>query len=70
MKDEIMNKAIEAYIEKLEYENNQAKQIFSEINKVIGFDGSRPNRTSEDKYREILDILKYYGRLNNGLQQV
>lgn len=61
MKDEIVNKAMEAYIEKLEYENSRAKQIFSEINKVIGFDGSRPNRTGEDKYREILDILKCYG---------
>ena len=61
MKDEIINKAIEAYIEKLEYENSRAKQIFSEINKVIGFDGSRPNRTGEDKYCEILNVLKYYG---------
>lgn len=61
MKDEIMNRAIEAYIEKLENENTRAKQFFSEINKVISFDGSRPNRTGEDKYREILDILKYYG---------
>ena len=61
MKDGIMNRAIEAYIEKLECENNRAKQIFSEINKVIGFDGSRPNRTDEDKYHEILKILKRYG---------
>lgn len=61
MKDEIINKAIEAYIEKLECENDRAKQIFSEINKVISFDGSRPNRTTEDKYHEILDILTYYG---------
>jgi hypothetical protein len=61
MKDEIMNRAIETYIEKLESENSRAKQIFSEINKAIGFDGSKPNRTDEDKYREILDILKCYG---------
>ena len=56
-----MNKAIEAYIEKLESENEQAKQIFSEIYKAIGFDGSRPNRTSDDIYWEILDILRCYG---------
>lgn len=61
MKEEIVRKAIEAYIEKLERENNQSKRIFSEINKIIVFDGSKPNRTSEDKYNEILDILKYYG---------
>lgn len=61
MKDGIMNRAIEAYIEKLENENKRAKQFFAEINKVIGFDGSRPNRTDEDKYHEILKILKYYG---------
>lgn len=61
MKEEIIRKAIEAYIEKLERENNQAKSIFSEINDVVTFDGSRPNRTAEDKYNEILDILKYYG---------
>ena len=61
MKDEIMNRAIEAYIEKLESENARAKQFFSEINGVIGFNSSRPNRTVEDKYREILDVLKYYG---------
>lgn len=67
MKDGIMNRAIEAYIEKLECENSRAKQIFSEINKVIGFDGSRPDRTVEDKYREILEILKWYKRDNDSL---
>lgn len=67
MKDEIMNRAIEAYIEKLECENNRAKQIFSEINKAIGFDGSRPNRTGEDKYREILDILRCCSHDNDSL---
>lgn len=61
MKDEIMNRAIEAYIEKLENENARAKQFFSEISNVFAFDGSRPHRTSADKYREILDILKCYG---------
>lgn len=61
MKDEIMNRAIEAYIEKLERENARAKQFFAEISNVFAFDGSRPNRTREDKYREILDILKCYG---------
>lgn len=67
MKDEIMNRAIEAYIEKLEKENARAKQFFVEINKVIGFDGSRPNRTGEDEYREILEILKWYKRDNDSL---
>ena len=61
MKDEIMNKAIEAYIEKLESENARAKQFFSEISNVIGFDGSRPNRTDEDRYHEILEISRCYG---------
>ena len=65
MKDEIMNRAIEAYIEKLENENARAKQFFAEINEAIGFDGSRPNRTAEDKYREMLDILKCYGLVEN-----
>lgn len=67
MKDEIMNRAIEAYIEKLECQNTYAKQILSEIDKVTGFDGSRPNRTGEDKYREILEILKWYKRSNDSL---
>ena len=61
MRDEIMNKAIEVYIDKLENENTRAKQVFSEISNVLGFDGSRPNRTDEDRYREILDILRGYG---------
>jgi hypothetical protein len=61
MNDEIMSRAIEAYIEKLEHENNQTKMIFSEINEVVNFDGSRPNRTDEDRYHEILGILKRYG---------
>ena len=60
MKDEIIDRAIEAYIEKLESENAKAKQFFSEINEVTGFNSSRPNRTVEDKYREILDLLTYY----------
>ena len=55
-----MNRAIEAYIKKLESENARAKQFFSEVDKVIGFDGSRPNRTVEDIYYEILDLLEYY----------
>lgn len=67
MKDEIMNRAIEAYIEKLERENARARQVFSEIDIATGFDGSRPNRTAEDKYREILDILRCYGRDNDSL---
>lgn len=67
MKDEIISRAIEAYIEKLECENAQAKQVLSEISKITGFDGSRPNRTGEDKYHEIVDILQWYSRDNDSL---
>ena len=38
----------------------EQSRFFFEINTIIGFDDSRPNRTVEDKYREILDILQYY----------
>ena len=61
MKDEIMNKAIETYIEKLESENARAKQFFSDLSNVLDFDGSRPNRTAEDKYHELLEIIRCYG---------
>jgi hypothetical protein len=37
-----------------------SKADFFEIDTIIGFDGRRPNRTVEDKYRKILDILQYY----------
>lgn len=57
MNIEIMNRALEAYIEKLESENAEAKQVFSEISNVLTFDGSRPNRTDSDILHEIVGVL-------------
>lgn len=64
MNSEIMNRALEAYIEKLESENATAKHVFSEIYNVLVYDGSRPNRTDSDMLHEILDILHYYDITN------
>jgi hypothetical protein len=58
MRDDIINKAIEVYIDKLENENTMAKHAFSDISNVLAFDGSEPNRTDEDRYHDILDILR------------
>ena len=62
MKEAIINKAIEAYIEKLERENAIMKQELAEINEATGWDSSRPDRTVENKYSELVDILNYYKR--------
>lgn len=60
MNNEIMNRAMEAYIEKLESENADAKQVFSEISNVLVFDGSRPNRTDAELFREIISVLHHH----------
>ena len=58
--NEIMIRAMESYIEKLESENTEAKQVFSEISNVLVFDGSKPNRTDTDILREIIGVLHRY----------
>ena len=57
MNNEIINRAMEVYIEKLENENAEAKQVFTEISNVLVFDGSRPNRTDSDILHEIVGVL-------------
>ena len=66
MKEAIINKAIEVYIEKLERENANMRQELYEINEATGWDSSRPDRTTENKYSEIVDILRCYERVNEG----
>lgn len=57
MNNEIMNRAMESYIEKLESENAEAIQVFREISDVLTFDGSRPKRTDSDILCEIVCVL-------------
>lgn len=57
MNNEIMIRALEAYIGKLESENADAIQVFSEISNVLTFDGSRPHRTDSDILCEIVGVL-------------
>lgn len=57
MNNEIMIRALESYIGKLESENAEAIQVFCEISEALTFDGSRPHRTDSEILYEIVGVL-------------
>lgn len=60
MNDNIVNKALECYIEKLEEQNKIFKEFSAKIRDAFNCSG---NRSDQDILNDILNAIRYYAEI-------
>ena len=60
MDKSITEKALEYYLKALEKENEILKEFAQSISNAVCFDCTKPNKTDNERVKDIFYILDYY----------
>ena len=60
MNEQLISKAVECYVEKLEKENKALKSFMEQIDDAFSFKGDNKDRTDKEILDDVMYVLRYY----------
>ena len=65
MDEKITKRALEYYFKNLEKENRILKEFAQSVSNAIGFDSTNPNKTDNERFKDIVYLLEHYKSIFN-----